>query len=269
MKKLVATSAVLVALTSASTMAFELDVNHDTNTQESEIKLHSDLFAGIGGGIEFVGSDNLQHYKETTFSLDYKIDAGNFYVTPSFDLTVPSGDSSNYKWQPDAMPGGKDQMSYKFGSVAKFGLKAGTSFDNGIYTSARYRYEIQDGKGDFGIGSPILGARHLNGEGSHKTKTHRVDLTVGYNVAEVVDLSANYVVKRGTTKAKVNVAEGDNAAKFTGTSHDIELKAVVTTFGDLKPYVQYSYKGDTKYTGSRTFEGATNNEFKLGVNYTF
>lgn len=265
MKKLLVTSVVFAALSSASSMAFELDVNHTTNTKESAIKFHDDIYGGIAGGIEIVGSDNLQHHKETTFSLDYKVDAGSFYVMPSFDLTVPSGHSSEYKWQPS----GEDEMNYKFGNVAKFGLKVGTSFNNGLYTSARYRYELQDGKGDFGIGNPILGARHLNGEGDHKTKTHRVDLTVGYNVADTVDLSANYIFKRGTTKARVNAAEDVNTAKFTGTSSDVELKAVLTTFGDLKPYAQFTYKGDTKYTGSRTLKGATDNEFKLGVTYAF
>lgn len=268
MKKLAVATAVLAALTSFSSAAFDLEASHGNN-KETTLKFHDQVIGGLAGGIEIVGAENLKHHKETTFSLDYKVDAGSFYVMPSFDLTVPSGHSSEYKWTPEAIPGGKDEGNYKFGNVAKFGLKVGTSFDNGLYTSARYRYEIQDGKGDFDINNPIIGAKHLNGEGSHKTKTHRVDLTLGYNVAEVVDLSANYVVKRGTTTAKVNVSEGVNSAKFTGTSNDVELKAVLTTFGDLKPYAQYTYKGDTKFKGDRTLKGANDNQFKIGVKYAF
>ncbi|AIW16068.1 hypothetical protein IX91_18380 [Vibrio tubiashii ATCC 19109] len=277
MKKLAVATAVLAALTSFSSAAFDLEASHGDN-KETTIKFHDQIIGGLAGGIEFVGAENLKRHKETTFSLDYKVEMGNAFIMPSFDLTVPSGYSKEYKYIANpAVDGVNGEATYKDSNIAKFGIKGGYAFDNGLYTAARYRYEISDGKGEF---SATQGLNSATGNGSHKSKVHRVDLTVGYNVADTVDLSANYIVKRADIDGHLKVepfgtANGDASAK----SQELELKAVLTSFGDLKPYAQYTYKGKTHLKGSGSRDDGmplsvnekykNDNVFKIGVQYSF
>ncbi|WP_414932501.1 hypothetical protein [Vibrio europaeus] len=273
MKKLVVASTLLATLTSFSSAATDIEVSHGNN-KETTFKLYHSIFGGLNGGFESVGSDNLKHHKETTFSLDYKIEMGQAFIMPSFDLTLPSDYSKEHKYSDEY-----GSATYKDSNVAKFGLKAGYDFGNGLYTAARYRYEISDGKGEF---SAYEGLNSATGNGSHKSKVHRVDLTVGYNVMDTVDLSANYIVKRADIDGKLSVksnkdltGNGDATAK----SQELELKAVLTSFGDLKPYVQYTYKGRTQLKGSASTSDNLNfslnekykndNVFKIGVQYSF
>jgi|GEM_PF-2624872 len=275
MKKLAVASAVLAALTSFSSAAFDLEASHGNN-KETTLKFHEQIIGGLGGGIELVGAENLKHHKESTFSLDYKIEMGNAFIMPSFDLTVPSGYSKEYKY--DVLPPNdfiNGEATYKDSNVAKFGIKGGYTFDNGLYTTARYRYEISDGKGEY---APVPNYNLV--EANHKTKVHRVDLTLGYNIVDTVDLSANYIVKRadidGHLKlAPLGTADGDATAK----SQELELKAVLTSFGDLKPYAQYTYKSKTHLKGEGALDNGTplslnekyknDNVFKIGVQYSF
>ncbi|MCG9580507.1 hypothetical protein L1D13_24885 [Vibrio tubiashii] len=275
MKKLAVATAVLAALTSFSSAAFDLEASHGNN-KETTLKFHNEIIGGLAGGIEFVGAENLKRHKETTFSLDYKVEMGNAFIMPSFDLTVPSAYSKEYKYEVlptnDLVNG---EATYKDSNVAKFGIKGGYTFDNGLYTAARYRYEISDGKGDY---SPLPNYKLV--EANHKSKVHRVDLTVGYNVADTIDLSANYIVKRADIDGHLKVepfgtANGDASAK----SQELELKAVLTSFGDLKPYAQYTYKGKTHLKGSGSRDDGmplsvnekykNDNVFKIGVQYSF
>ncbi|WCP69877.1 hypothetical protein LYZ37_17870 [Vibrio tubiashii] len=283
MKKLAVATAVLAALTSFSGAAFDLEASHGNN-KETTLKFHDQVIGGLAGGIEIVSAENLKRHKETTFSLDYKVEMGNAFIMPSFDLTVPSGYSKEYKYNANlAVDGVNGEATYKDSNIAKFGIKGGYTFDNGLYTAARYRYEISDGKGEF---SAYNNTGKTNGNGSHKSKVHRVDLTVGYNVMDTVDLSANYIVKRGEIDGYLKTdfngtaiaGNGDTTAK----AQELELKAVLTSFGDLKPYAQYTYKARTHLKGSGTISGdgetysdsmsskyKNDNVFKIGVQYSF
>ena len=284
MKKLAVATAVLAALTSVSSAAFDLEASHGNN-KETTLKFHNEIIGGLAGGIEFVGAENLKRHKETTFSLDYKVEMGNAFIMPSFDLTVPSAYSKEYKYTANlAADCVNGEATYKDSNVAKFGIKGGYTFDNGLYTAARYRYEISDGKGEF---SAYDNKGKASGNGNHKSKVHRVDLTVGYNVMDTVDLSANYIVKRGDVNSYLNadVTGTESVAgngKTTAKSQEIELKAVLTSFGDLKPYAQYTYKARTHLKGSGTISNGTetyadsmsskyknDNVFKIGVQYSF
>ncbi|WP_425667205.1 hypothetical protein ACPUEJ_22020 [Vibrio tubiashii] len=279
MKKLAVATAVLAALTSFSSAAFDLEASHGNN-KETTFKFHDQVIGGLAGGIEFVGAENLKRHKETTFSLDYKIDMGQAFIMPSFDLTVPSAYSKEYKYTANlAVDGVNGEATYKDSNIAKFGIKGGYTFDNGLYTAARYRYEISDGKGEF---SATQGLKAQNGQGNHKSKVHRVDLTMGYNVMDTVDLSANYIIKRGNHDGTLTVngvinKTGNGSA--TTKSQELELKAVLTSFGDLKPYAQYTYKGRTQLKGNATTSDnlafplnekyKNDNVFKIGVVYSF
>lgn len=279
MKKLAVATAVLAALTSFSSAATDIEASHGNN-KETTFKLYHSIFGGLNGGFEMVGAENLKHHKETTFSLDYKIDMGQAFIMPSFDLTVPSGYSKEYKYTATPeVDGVNGEAKYKDSNIAKFGIKGGYTFDNGLYTAARYRYEISDGKGEF---SAYEGLNSATGNGSHKSKVHRVDLTVGYNVMDTVDLSANYIVKRADIDGKLSVKSNKNLTgngDATAKSQELELKAVLTSFGDLKPYVQYTYKGRTQLKGSASTSDNLNfslnekykndNVFKIGVQYSF
>lgn len=284
MKKLAVATAVLAALTSFSSAATDIEASHGNN-KETTFKLYHSIFGGLNGGFEMVGAENLKHHKETTFSLDYKIDMGQAFIMPSFDLTVPSGYSKEYKYTATPeVDGVNGEATYKDSNIAKFGIKGGYTFDNGLYTAARYRYEISDGKGEF---SAYDNSGKANGNGSHKSKVHRVDLTLGYNVMDTVDLSANYIVKRGDVNSYLNAdMTGTETVvgngKTTAKSQELEIKAVLTSFGDLKPYAQYTYKARTHLKGSGTVSNGTDtysdsmsskykndNVFKVGVIYSF
>ncbi|NOI80187.1 hypothetical protein F0237_05850 [Vibrio tubiashii] len=271
MKKLAVATAVLAALTTFSSAATDIEASHGNN-KETTFKLYHSIIGGLNGGFEMVGAENLKRHKETTFSLDYKIEMGQAFIMPSFDLTVPSGYSKEFNYEGDY-----GKATYKDSNIAKFGLKGGYTFDNGIYTAARYRYEISDGKGEY---SPLPTFKFL--EANHKSKVHRVDLTVGYNLMNTIDLSANYIVKRADLDGKLSVKSNKNLTgngDATAKSQELELKAVLTSFGDLKPYVQYTYKGRTQLKGSASTSDNLNfslnekykndNVFKIGVQYSF
>ncbi|MDC5705129.1 hypothetical protein OPW41_04515 [Vibrio europaeus] len=258
MKKLVVASTLLATLTSFSSAATDIEVSHGNN-KETTFKLYHSIFGGLNGGFESVGSDNLKHHKETTFSLDYKIEMGQAFIMPSFDLTLPSDYSKEHKYTDEY-----GSATYKDSNVAKFGLKAGYDFGNGLYTAARYRYEISDGKGEFTFDPD-------NGTLKTKSKLHRVDLTVGYNVMDTVDLSANYIVKRSTHRGELAVSNWGDSAKATANANEFELKSVLTSLGAFKPYAQYTYKSQTEVKGAGSHSGKYKNDnvFKIGVVYSY
>lgn len=274
MKKLAVSVAVLSAISSFSTLATEFDLSHD-NQKETSIKVHHELLGGLGGGIEFVGIDNLKRHKETTFTVDYKADFGNFYLKPSFDLTLPSTHTKEVLDVSHGTnrPGSEYSMAnYKLGNTSKLGIKGGYLFESGLYTAARYRYEMSDGKGGWHHSSKVTTPPSaIVGKVKHTANIHRVDLTVGYNLLDTVDLSANYIMKRGTTEGEVKVSgeKGTNKDKFNAKTNELELTAVLTALGDFKPYAQYTYKGDTKYSGLASAKLKSEDVYKIGVKYVF
>lgn len=278
MKKLAVASAVIAALTSFASAATDYEVSHGNN-KETTFKIYHPVVAGFNAGFEIVGAKNLKHHKETTFTVDYKVDMGQAYIMPSFDLTIPSGYSKEYKKESAAMPGAVDEsVNYKDSNVAKFGLKGGYDFGNGLYTAARYRYEISDGKGEYRYSDFEIAQ---TGSVKQKSKLHRFDLTVGYNLMDTVDLSANYIIKRGKLNGNVDIQDSEFGSvkpngKVKANSQELELKATLTSLGQLKPYAQYTYKGKTteKYSvdgvghiGSEKYKN--DNVFKIGVQYSF
>ena len=80
---------------------------------------------------------------------------------------------------------------------------------------------------------------------------HRMDLTVGYVVADMMDLSANYIYKRGDSEFNGSkVDEKDKLkGKLEGNQSEVELKAKFIGFDSIHPYAMYTYKGDAEIKG--------------------
>ncbi len=268
MKKVIL-AAVIGSIFSGAVLAdTTYQIEHGTD-KETSAKFHGEYFESsvgtLGGGIELVGSDNLKHHKETTFSLDYKFNVSDaLYIQPSFDYTVPSGHSSDA-----ALPG----IDYKLGNTAKFGIKSGYEFDNGLYTSARYRYEMRKGDGKSEEGNHVYSL-------TDKEKQHRFDLTMGYVISDVVDLSANYIYKTGSLDVntgdyhKVDKTSDTKSADIDFRNNELELKAMYTGFANFNPYVQYTVKGSTKLDGKIDSEAgrvkaSNDNVWEIGAQFRF
>lgn len=270
-------AATLVSLFSAAALAnTTYEISHDGD-QETTAKFDSELIGGLHGGIELVAMDNLKYHKETTFSLDYKFDiTDTWYIEPQFDLTIPShhvGRASYYGNIDGSamMPGGDEvNASYKSSNTAKFGIETGYDFGNGFYTSARYRYEVRDGK---------LNAKFLSvNDGvdatlssKEKEKLHRFDLTAGYVVGDMVDLSANYIIKTGKLDIDSEVPKHQLTSSLDAdfSQAELELKAQYAGFDNFKPYFEYTVKSDTNFDGGLNGKLKNDNVWKIGAQFSF
>lgn len=194
--------------------------------------------------------------------IDYNFDITDaWYIQPQFELTVPSGSRSNSSIVVTDTVDAKLRLS----NTAKFGLKTGYQFDNGLYTAARYRYEMTDAKVDF------KGKGDENGRIKEDNNIHRMDLTVGYVVADMMDLSANYIYKRGDSDINANYMNEKFKAKahekLEGNQSEVELKAKFIGFDSIHPYAMYTYKGDIDLKGAKNVK--VDNVFSVGVNFNF
>ncbi|PSW09202.1 hypothetical protein C9J01_21490 [Photobacterium rosenbergii] len=263
MKKLVL-AAVVSSLFSATAMATtSYNIEHG-NDDESKFSIYHDIGLGFSGGVEFVTEGNLKRHKESNMRIDYNFDITDaWYIQPQFELTVPSGSRSRSNGQFTTPDGDKVNASQRISNTAKFGLKTGYQFDNGLYTAARYRYEMAERKLNFKNTAHNLDIKEDN-------NIHRMDLTVGYVVADMMDLSANYIYKRGDSKFDANYTSDikDKAnGKLEGNQSEVELKAKFIGFDSIHPYAMYTYKGDAEIKGLG--KKAVDNVFSVGVNFNF
>ncbi|MGF1735161.1 oligogalacturonate-specific porin KdgM family protein [Photobacterium satsumensis] len=266
MKKLVL-AAVVSSLFSATVMAdTQYNIQHG-NDDESKFSVYHDIGLGFSGGIEFVTENNLKRHKETNMRIDYNFDVTDaWYIQPQFELTVPSGSRSRSDGQ-FTIDGDKVNASQRISNTAKFGLKTGYQFDNGLYTAARYRYEMAERK---------LNLNGTDGDGNKRkagikesNNIHRMDLTLGYVVADTMDLSANYIYKRGDSKFDAHGVSDKKTehAKLEGNQSEVELKAKFIGFDSIHPYAMYTYKGDAEIKGLG--KKSVDNVFSVGVSFNF
>ncbi|MCW8330846.1 autotransporter outer membrane beta-barrel domain-containing protein [Photobacterium sp. SDRW27] len=271
-------AATLISLFSGAALAnTTYELSHDGD-KETTAKFDSELIGGLHGGIELVAMDNLKYHKETTFSLAYNFDITDaWYIEPQFDLTIPSHHAGRASYYGNIngsamMPGGDEvDANYKSSNTAKLGIETGYSFDNGFYTSARYRYEVRDGK----LKAKFLSVKEgidATLSSKEKEKLHRFDLTAGYVVSDMVDLSANYIIKMGKLDIDNKVSEY-KLKKSLDTDYsqaELELKAQYTGFDNFKPYFQYTIKGDTDFDGSLDgLKLKNDNVWKVGAQFSF
>ncbi len=253
MKKLLAVY-IIASLASASAFAtVNTEVSQESNG-EASFKGGYTLDNGISFGAEYVhdfsrtkgdleNTKDSGKHKETSVNAAWKITLNdNIWVQPLAEVTVPGQKSSEY-----------GTLKVKSGNTYKLGMKAGYEFDFGLYTTAQYRFDFSEDKVS-------------SGNGKLKNQIHRTDLTVGYRI-DVVDVSANWIHKNGHTQIK------NTATKPKAKSNELELKATYNQYDNVKPYIQYTVKGDVdiKNAPNQALDGKykQDNVFKVGVAISF
>lgn len=263
MKKLVLAT-VITSLLSGTALAGNTTMNSEYGSdKEMKFGIKHEIGSGFGAGLEVVTADNLKYQKETNLSVDYNFFINSaWYIQPQFELSIPS---SHYSKKDGQFVVDNKRISAKFraSNTVKFGLETGFNMDNGLYTSARYRFEVQDGTLNFNRG--------LNNsyKVKNENKLHRVDLTLGYLMGNVMDLSANYIFKHDINKMNqtYNGVKSENK-DLKSNQHELELKAGYLGLGDFQPYVMYTVKSDTDYKDINN-KVKNDNIFAVGVNYSF
>ena len=263
MKKILSL-AILAALSTPVLAETTVDFAHESN-KETTAKAGYALENGISFDVELVGQDNFKNLKETTIGAAWKFDlSDNLYVQPQVDFTMPMHDNSQSGSLRIEEKGVDETIKGKLemGNTAKFGLKTGYNFDNGLYISGRYRYEMTTDT------AKLTGSDNNNKPNGKSVKAefennvHRTDATFGYSM-EIVDISANWVHKELKTKVSAKGYVGKQSEKVSARIDYYEFKATVNAFGDIKPYVQYTLDQ------TEVAFGKHDNLFKVGVNYTF
>lgn len=266
MKKILSL-AILAALSTPVLAEVSVDFAHESN-KETTAKAGYALENGMSFDVELVGQDNFKNLKETTIGAAWKLDMSeNFYVQPQFAFTMPVHDNSQ-SGSFDS-PEGDETLKGKLemGNTAKFGLKTGYNFDNGLYVSGRYRYEMTTDTvklTEFDNKNKPTG-NSLKAE--FDENVHRTDVTFGYSM-EIVDVSTNWVHKELKNKGSLKVNDSKGSIKGSSRIDYYEFKATVNAFGDIKPYVQYTLD-QTEVVDLSGKKQKADNLFKVGVNYTF
>ncbi|WP_086775558.1 hypothetical protein [Vibrio coralliirubri] len=256
MKKTIISTLILSALSATAHAGAFVEASAESAGKQGE----ANNTIIVGYDFDKIGSSiALEYNKKRDFDLTAK---HNIQITDNFSLVPELG----YVWKTkhgntkdfdiEIMPGGSE---YAYSGTAKqvnsdvirAGLEAAYSFDNGIFTSARYRLEtgsatVVEGVRDRGDASATLFNE------SKRSTIGRTDLTVGYSFDGVVTLTGKAIHKTqiGTMK---DVTGSDSAT-------DYEAKATVACLGPLAPYLQIANK-DMRDSRDTTF--------KLGAKYSF
>ena len=241
--------------------------------------------AFIGAQSTYDWSSSSKGIKETTLGAGYRYNVSdNFYLMPQVTYTFQDRDGDfSYKnpFAPttlDAENNRWEEPSYTKGDAWELGLQAGYHLDNGVFFAARYGYEKS--KDSFSITKGPW-PEQLHGETGFDKKVaiHNVELTVGYQVDDVVMLSASWIQHKMSDangyyddgNSEINpLASG--TTKFKSKSSDYELKATFTGFGDLVPYMSYTNIGDQTLKMSHAVvdvKGKASNEFEIGMSLAF
>ncbi len=265
MKKIVLAATFASMFSGAALANTTLNTEHGTD-KETKFGIHQHIGAGFGAGLELVTAENLKYHKETNLKLDYQFDiTDSWYIQPQFELSMPSSHYSKKDFKLSLNPENTIKGKYRVSNTAKVGLETGFRMQSGLYTSARYRFEtnnVKEGfKGNIGGVPGKMGSKEEN-------KLHRLDVKLGYEVSEIVDLSANYIYKRGISDNSIYMQQNSaNLGDLKSSKHEVELKAAYLGFGGLQPYAMYTYKGDLDI--KQVTKVKDDNVFSVGLNYRF
>lgn len=257
MKKLAVASAVLAALTTSAAFAsISVDVysdrSHDTDLAKQGVELGYSPIENLALTAEATTNKDLDLGVAYTFDI-----ADNFYVKPSAGYVVKWGDKKelvgtigeDFAGMVDARFDSLNINTVGHNSnVLKVGLETGAKFGD-FFTSARYRYERDMDKTGLEAqgfsGSKLIETRDFTTRG----KIGRTDLLVGYNFGNTVTLTAKGI-HRSQLDSKIregvnfiNSADKDNITGLSGNKNSYwtsEIKATLTSYEGVLPYVQYS-----------------------------
>lgn len=254
MKKLAVALAVLAALTTSAAFAsISVDVysdrSHDTDLAKQGIELGYSPIDNLSLTAEATTGKDLDLGVAYTFDI-----ADNFYVKPSAGYVVKWGDKKtlvtdklNDLIEDDTLTSINLYSVGENSNVLKIGLEAGAKFGD-FFTSARYRYERDMDKTGLTFegykGTTLARTEDLTSRG----KIGRTDILVGYNIANTVTLTAKGIHRSQLDK---NIRDSVNfvndvaaiAKEETNLKNSYwtsEIKATLTSYEGVLPYVQYS-----------------------------
>ncbi|MEZ9396738.1 hypothetical protein AB4393_12285 [Vibrio splendidus] len=282
MKKLAITTAVLASLAASSAFAeVTVDIYGDRTTNKDFANADK---ATQGVVIGYSPIENLDFDAEVTTDKDldlgvaYKFELGsNFYLKPQMGYVIESEDgykASTGKFANlDPIKNRYDQLHLNIpnSNVMKAGLETGANFGE-FFTSVRYRIEMDTSKNKLTATGPKSAGKVVSDDlVSETSRIGRTDLLIGYHF-DAVTLTAKAIHKTQLNKdiRKINDAlnDFDKFADTTpldvdklGTSNSSwtsEVKATLTSYSGVAPYVQYAHNHDSK-----------DNQIKLGAKFSF
>ncbi|MCJ8322040.1 MAG: DUF2860 domain-containing protein [Colwellia sp.] len=258
--------------------------NQSETTIAGTFKTIDGVFVGAQSTYDW--SSSSKGIKATTFGAGYRYNVSeNFYLMPQATYTFQDREG-DYSYQNPFTPATLeaennrwDDPSYNKGDAWELGLQAGYYLDSGVFFAARYGYEKS--KDSFSITEMVLTPEQLHAQTGFDKKVaiQNVELTMGYQIADVVTLSASWMQHKfsdvngyyDSGNPEVNpLASG--TAKFNGKSTDYELKATFTSFGQLVPYMSYTNIGDQTLKMDHAVvdvKGKASNEFEIGMSLAF
>ncbi len=170
--------------------------------------------------------------------------------------------------------------SYEQGNSWELGLQSGYHLDNGLFITGRYGYSATSSNLNI---SPLVAVPHSDmqpGFGfDENVKMHKLNITAGYEIANVAVLSASYNYSHTAEDVAFNdkVDPGfSSPSNMSGSGKELELKVSYIGLGNVKPFVAYTVKDDYDFKGAPAFAdpvmaelAKAENVFSLGVTWDF
>ena len=254
-------------------------------------ELNNGLF--LGARTEYDWDTENKGISETELGAGFRINLQpNLWIMPQVTYTFDNtSDSASYVLPDDEL---KRYIKSKndVGDSWKIGFQSGMHFDNGLFLGAGYHYHESDNNLNIQGWAPVLGEadKKLMEYGiDDKIKGHRAELVVGYQMPNAV-VTASYIYN----KSKDNLSSYSELVDpgFTNPGIDpefgvmppldnvkselneLELKAMYTGYGNVKPYIKYTYRDDVKVKGTNSitepmFGDESENELAIGVAFRF
>lgn len=266
MKKVAVASAVLAAITASSAFAdMSVEVYSDRTTADGNF-FESARAATQGVVFGYSPMDNLGLEAEITTNKDIELSGGykfdlteNFYLKPQLGYVAKFKDgfatSAQFE-EPESLYNTYNELTLKLpnSNVAKLGLEAGTAFGD-FFASARYRVELATEAQKLTANSVVLGGATLSTNlEKEKSRLGRTDLMVGYNL-DAVTVTAKAIHRSQLNK---DLREVNGVFGYDNSFWSSEVKATLTNFDAVTPYVQFARNHENK-----------DNQIKLGAKFAF
>ncbi|BCN26398.1 hypothetical protein [Vibrio alfacsensis] len=281
MKKTILSVFVLSAVSASAAADLKVDLYNESETSGDRSSKQGviigygqdTLIGSVFGEVEVTTNTDIELTGGMKFDL-----TDNFYLKPNIAY-VFNGENNKKSsaWNTsDSFEDQKLEAGYKLeatglaSDIVKVALEAGMQFESGFYASARYRIEQQiestkvkeSGFVRYTSGGMDPEFNDVNESFSktvfkgEKSRTGRTDLTAGF--------AFDYVTIQGKAIHKYELNKHHFNRKVYGTSGrwGSELKATLTTFDGIAPYLQLS--SDHTYR-----KGFDDNKVKLGMEFVF
>ncbi|WP_264875776.1 hypothetical protein [Vibrio agarivorans] len=272
MKKTILSALVLAAVSAPSFAIVKVDVYNESkmegdrhSKQGVEVQYAMDM--GLGFGIEVDTNKAVELSTNYVWAMD-----NGFYLKPQMSYVFKGEKSQKTPWidMASSAPGEDEKYTYlqlegfdgENSDTFKAGLEGGLQFGNGFYTALRYRFDKQTDATSikFNIAQNAKGksAKEYSKLADSRSLIGRTDIVLGY------DFGFLTLQGKGIHKAELNkdIKDAYKAVHMKDSGWGTELKATITAFDGVAPYLQLASRETTR-------KGFDNNEVKLGVAFSF